>query len=448
MIIWMQKHKKWLIVTIWISTIAFVGAGFVGWGSYQYGKSSSVVATVGETEIPLSGLQNEYSSLYSQYQRMFGTSFNKELAEQLKLEDAAFQRITQKYLLLNYAQELGLIVTDNELAKELLKIESFYKDGKFDKATYMSVLKLNRRTALEFEEQLKQDLLVQKVQKIFNSPLEKNEISNISNLVYMEDKVSLSIINKSDIKVDYKDSELKEFWNKNKENYKSEKKYKVNYFKVDNDTTKTQKEMKRVALKEYVKLKKGTLEFNKDIIISKNNSFFNIENFNKIIENNINTVIKPFYNEDNYYIVKIEKEIEPSILAYDDVKEQILLQFIATKKDALANEKAQKVLNNFSGKDIGYINSNSNIEIDGLNSNESSEVIKSILKSNIKSDLINLNNKVVVFLIEDSRLGKYNSDNNQEIIDSIGSIKENLLMGSLLEELKNKYEIKSFIGKK
>ncbi|MDC0933875.1 SurA N-terminal domain-containing protein, partial [Arcobacteraceae bacterium] len=72
MIEWMQKHKKWLIVTIWISTIAFVGAGFVGWGSYDYEKSTSTVAIVGEKEVPLKDLQNEYSSLYSQYQQMLG----------------------------------------------------------------------------------------------------------------------------------------------------------------------------------------------------------------------------------------------------------------------------------------------------------------------------------------------------------------------------------------
>ena len=96
MIMWMQRHKKWLIITIWISTIAFVGAGFVGWGSYNYGKSSSVVAKVDDKEIPFTQLQNEYNSLYSQYAQMFGDSFNKELAEQLKLQDAALQRVIQK----------------------------------------------------------------------------------------------------------------------------------------------------------------------------------------------------------------------------------------------------------------------------------------------------------------------------------------------------------------
>ena len=49
MITWMQKHKKYLVITIWISTIAFVGAGFVGWGAYDFNKSRATsVAKVGD----------------------------------------------------------------------------------------------------------------------------------------------------------------------------------------------------------------------------------------------------------------------------------------------------------------------------------------------------------------------------------------------------------------
>ena len=47
MITWMQKHHKYLVVTIWISVIAFVGAGFVGWGAYSYGDNKgSIVVSV------------------------------------------------------------------------------------------------------------------------------------------------------------------------------------------------------------------------------------------------------------------------------------------------------------------------------------------------------------------------------------------------------------------
>ena len=141
MITWMQRHKKWLVITIWISTIAFVGAGFVGWGSYDYGSKGGVVATVGDKEISVEEYQQEYSNLYNQYSQIFGASFNKELAEQLRLKDVAFSQLLQKNLLMSYGNSLGLMVTDEEIAKELINYEEFKVDGKFNKNQFNSICK-------------------------------------------------------------------------------------------------------------------------------------------------------------------------------------------------------------------------------------------------------------------------------------------------------------------
>jgi 2-methylcitrate dehydratase PrpD len=130
MITWMQRHKKWLVITIWISTIAFVGAGFVGWGSYDYGKNAKAVAVVGNREISVEEFQEEYSNLYAQYSKMFGTMFSKELADQLNLKDAAYRQVLQKNLILAYADSIGFDVTDEDVAKELVKYNVFLKDGK------------------------------------------------------------------------------------------------------------------------------------------------------------------------------------------------------------------------------------------------------------------------------------------------------------------------------
>jgi peptidyl-prolyl cis-trans isomerase D len=166
MISWMQRHKKWLVITIWISTIAFVGAGFVGWGSYDYGSKSGAVAVVGDREVTVSEYQREYSSLYDQYARIFGQQFNQEMADQLKLKEAAYNMVIQKNLILSFADEIGLDVTDEEVAKELVKIPAFIKDGKFNKDTYITVLNQNRTNPTEFEANVKRDLLLQKVQMI------------------------------------------------------------------------------------------------------------------------------------------------------------------------------------------------------------------------------------------------------------------------------------------
>ena len=80
MITWMQRHRKYLVITIWISTFAFIGAGFVGWGQYKYGEKSGAVAKVGDISITNRELQQAYSQLFDRYSRMFQGQFDQEQA--------------------------------------------------------------------------------------------------------------------------------------------------------------------------------------------------------------------------------------------------------------------------------------------------------------------------------------------------------------------------------
>ena len=80
-----------------------MGAGFVGWGSYDYGSKGGVVAEVGNKEVTVEEYQQEYSNIYNEYSKMFGPMFSKELAEQLKLKDVAFKRVLEKILLWHMA---------------------------------------------------------------------------------------------------------------------------------------------------------------------------------------------------------------------------------------------------------------------------------------------------------------------------------------------------------
>ncbi|MEA3512280.1 MAG: SurA N-terminal domain-containing protein [Campylobacterota bacterium] len=448
MISWMQKHKKWLIVTIWISTIAFIGAGFVGWGSYDYGKSNSTVAIVGDKEVPMNDLQNEYNVLYSQYQQMFGESFNNELAKQLNLEDAALQRVVQKYLILNYAQELNLMTTDEEVASELVKINSFFKDGKFDKETYITVLKNNKRTAVEFEEQLKKDLLISKVQKIFNMPLTDIEIKNIGNLLYSENKISVNIIKDTNIKIKTTTKDLKEYWNKNKENYKSPIGFEISYSKIENIDGKTKKEMKKVALKEYLSLKKENSKFKDKETVYENSNFLPTEELTKIKDSKPNTILKPVYKDGSYYVIRFDKEIKPQVLKYDEVKDQIKTAFISSQKELILNNRANKIIKNFKGKDIGYINRNSSITIDGLDQTQTDELLKSVFSSNKKINSVKLPNTIVVYKIEDAKLATFDENNKETIKSIVEAIKVNSVSAELLKKLETKYIVKSFLGNK
>jgi peptidyl-prolyl cis-trans isomerase D len=449
MITWMQRHKKWLIVTIWVSTIAFVGAGFVGWGSYNYGKSDGAVATVNGNEVPLSDLQNEYNALYSQYAQMFGSSFNQELAKQLNLEQIALQKTIQKHLFLNYAEELGLTVTDTEMAKEIAKIKAFYKDGKFDKATYETVLRQNRKTLAEFESQLKQDLTVQKIQKLFSTQLTNSEIDNIGSLLFSEDKVSIKIIDTKGLNINLSDDEIKQHWEKTKENYKTPKGYAVSYSKIENIENKTKKEMKRVALKEYLQLKKDQSKFTQSATVYDDSSFLPKEDFKEIVKASPGTVLKPIYKENNYYVVRVDKKIAPQALPFEEVKEKVKSELTSQRTALILEKKAKNALENFEGADIGYINRATSKEISGLSNDESFKFIQELFASSKKEGFINLGSKAVVYNITDTKLLETITQNGKDIVkNNVQNMKSSSVINGLLSTLEKRYEIKSYMENK
>ena len=449
MITWMQRHKKWLIVTIWVSTIAFVGAGFVGWGSYNYGKSDGAVATVNGNEVPLRDLQNEYSALYSQYAQMFGKSFNQELAKQLKLEEVALQKTIQKHLLLNYARELGLTATDKDLAKQIASINAFYKDGKFDKATYETVLKQNGKSINEFEAQLKQDIVIQKIQKLFDQKLSQNESTNIASLLFSQDKASIQIIDTKNLKVNVSEDEIKKHWEQTKNSYKTPKGYKVEYSKIDTIDGKTEKEMKKIALRQYLKLKKGEEKFAQNEIVYDNATFLPKEDFKKIIDASKGDTLKPILKDKTYYVVKLNQKLQPQTLPYEKVKAQVQASITAKKTNELLEAKAQEVLKNFKGKDIGFVSRDAKKQIEGLTEEESMKFIQELFKSANKSSFVNLGSKAVVYNITESKLlTDPTSEQNQIVKSNVESMKSSSVINGLLSALEKRYEIKSYMGNK
>ena len=435
----MQRNKKWLLPTIWISTIAFVGAGFVGWGSYSPGTSSSSVATVGNKEISIKALQNEYSNLYSQYAQAFGKQFNKELAQKLNLEGVAYNNLIQRYLLLNLSDDIGFTVSDEEVFVELLKIPAFLKDGKFDRNIYKKVLKQNRTTPNDFEEQVRNDLKLKKVQSVYEANINKNTLENVNKLFFSTDKISINIIKNSDVNVDVTNDELLKFYEDNKNNYMSDTKYNVDVQKVQ--ISANEKDSKKIALKKYLKLKKGLEKFENNELISKNTKVLNDEQKEILFTSSVGTVLKPIKIENEFVIYKLVEIVKPKPLEYNEISSKIKEDLIASKKDIAIQEKINNLLNNFTGKDIGFISKEKISKIDGLTDNEVQELVKKVSTSIVKTDFIKLSDKTIVFNIEDTKLAKYDASKDKYIESTLKQIVNNETMTSIIKNLESKYEV-------
>jgi len=234
MITWMQKHRKYLVVTIWISTIAFVGAGFVGWGVYDYNTDrASSVAKVGEEKITIKQFQNAYSNLYNYYnEKVFKGTLTKEKAKELKLDNLTINQLIREALLLNYAHDLGIGALDKELKEKLVNMKIFQKNGVFDKDQYYLVLKRIGQKPKEFEDGLKKEIVLNKLRSIISPKTTVLEAEVFGASFFMEDKLEIATIKTADINVSIDENQTKEFWEKNKNRYVKATTYETEVIRV------------------------------------------------------------------------------------------------------------------------------------------------------------------------------------------------------------------------
>ncbi|MFZ2890333.1 peptidylprolyl isomerase, partial [Sulfuricurvum sp.] len=237
MITWMQRHRKYLVITIWISTIAFIGAGFVGWGQYSYGDKAGAVAKVGEISITSAELQKSYSTLFNQYNQLFQGKFDENQAKTFGLQRQALRQLVNQALILNLAQSYNLSVTDEELWNIIKSQPVFSKDGTFDKTVYANTLKQNRLTIKEYEESMKKELLIQKTLYLLasgNHPLEEKALSSALGVA---DRINYKILTPNMIDLTPDETTLKAFWEKHKNEFMSEPTFEVAYVTQTPTTT-------------------------------------------------------------------------------------------------------------------------------------------------------------------------------------------------------------------
>jgi peptidyl-prolyl cis-trans isomerase D len=485
MITWMQKHKKYLIITIWISTIAFVGAGFVGWGQYKYGDKAGAVAKVGDVEVTMGELQKTYSNLYAQYNKMFQGAFDEEKAKSFGLKRQALQQLTQQALILNLAKSYSLEVTDAELLAEIKKQDYFFKNGVFSKEVYKQVLSRNNMSIKEYEEDVRKQLLIQKTLSLLPVKASKNEKNIINTILSIADKINYKVLDDSKIEVDTSDEKLKPYWEASKQNYKTQINYEIEYItqtRVENkyDDAKIKeyylankthfkdvdgkllplegakasiiseldkKATKDAALRKYIAYKKGKLDAKEQkqtaTISASNNPFSKelLEKISKLPKNRLYT--KPVIVQDKYIIAKLVKTNPSRVKTFQEAKAEVLPLYTAEQKRTKLIELAKNSLTTFEGKTTDFITAEDAKKLTDLQVEEANEFLVSLFTSQKKSNFIPLRDgKIVLYkIVEQKLLSKTNTNKNNPIV----KIKSALFNEGLIKTLQNKYKTEIFI---
>jgi peptidyl-prolyl cis-trans isomerase D len=152
----------------------------------------------------------------------------------------AVQTLISQKALVAEANRMGLKVTNDELLKAIRQIPAFYPNGQFiGQQAYERLLQENNMSVDQFEQSMKQDLLIRKLQDVVTGSVSvsddavQQEFKNRNTKV----KFDYAVLSPADMDklIHPTDADLRAFFDKNKERYKmlNPEKRKAQYIMVD-----------------------------------------------------------------------------------------------------------------------------------------------------------------------------------------------------------------------
>jgi len=486
MISWMQKHNKYLIITIWVATIAFIGAGFVGWGSYQYGSKAGAIGKVGDIEITQEKFDMTYQNLYNQYNEMFKGKFDEAKAKEMGLLKQAFNSLASQAQLLNLAQTYGIVVSDKELQEYVTSIQGFQKDGIFDKIIYDTYLKNRRLKAKTFEAILKDELIVQKLVMLLESKALPFETDILASALSIADKIAYKVISPADMNVTLDDQALKSYWEQFKEKYMTTRAYSLEIVWTDTTGVKaTEKDLhdfydknsynyvgadgkqftfeqakgiveqdykikkaKKQALKDYVAFKKGTLKASETKELSENSPELSAALWREIIKAKSGDIVKPKVVGEKYATAKVLKIIEPKEMGFDQAKAAVKKELTAQQKNELLENRSKEVLKNIENEQLtttDWITMSKFDNMTPLSQQETLQFLQKLFTSSAKNGMITVSDNVVVYKIVEQKMDKIDNNLSKLVEGNVNQIKKSVFESNLFKTLNEQYPAQKYV---
>jgi peptidyl-prolyl cis-trans isomerase D len=168
-----MRSSKFFTVFLLGAISVMITIVFVFWGiGPQQSSSDVIVAKVNNMRITAAEYDRSYQLAYRRARETFK---DEEQIKNLNLRTAVLNELIGRRVLKITAENAGLVVTEEELRKAIMSEPAFQRDGVFNKEVYTRRLKLNRMTASIFENQLRNDMLVNKIHRLIGETAELSD---------------------------------------------------------------------------------------------------------------------------------------------------------------------------------------------------------------------------------------------------------------------------------
>jgi parvulin-like peptidyl-prolyl isomerase len=235
MLKFMRKHATGYMIKTMFGLIIIV---FIFWGVGSFRAGEKTLAEVGPYNVSVTEYQQTYQRLLNFYRMIYRDQLDEKMMAELSLKEKAMDQLVDKYLILMKADEMNVRVSDKEFTEHLSSMDAFKRDGVFNKAIYVEILKRNGVDPKTFEENEKQSLLVSKTMRIVeDNGIGYSERDALGGYMKERGQVRLgyAVFDPADyrdqVRVDEK--EIEGLYEKEKAIHRSEPVYRLHYFVID-----------------------------------------------------------------------------------------------------------------------------------------------------------------------------------------------------------------------
>ena len=232
MLDFLRKRKRNWIIVFFLGVIIFTFVLFYGGGQLSDSTSQDVAEINGQV-ISQQEFALHYERALERYRELLKGSLTPEMLKGLNLKATLLEELIQKHLALQEARRLGLTASDEELVNAIAQIPEFHVNGRFNKERYVQLLRANRISPAQFEQEQREQLTIQRLYGMILDSVHVTETEVRNRYRFEQEKINLQFIRLaiSQFRPEVKLSEgdIKQFYERNKESLTEPLRVRVEY---------------------------------------------------------------------------------------------------------------------------------------------------------------------------------------------------------------------------
>ena len=225
-----RARSVWTKALFLIIALVFV---FFGIGSFGDDAQVQIIVTVDDEPITLQEFQRAYRNVEANYREIYKERFTPELAQQMNLRQQTLDQLVDTKLLAKEARRIGFRASDEDVRQEIAASPTFHSFGSFSPDRYRRLLRYLRMTPQEFEEQQRNQLVIERFQKFIDGSIRATDYEVEELFRFEQEKMNLAFLKiaSADLvdMVTITEQQVREFYTNNTESFRIPERVRLHY---------------------------------------------------------------------------------------------------------------------------------------------------------------------------------------------------------------------------